>query len=390
MVVGLTLSSAWGNGHATTWRGLLRALAVAGHSSVFFERDVAYYADHRDLPDPPWCDLVLYREWTEVAARLRRELAQADVAIVSSYCPDGLAAIGALRRARTPCAAFYDIDTPVTVADLRAHGLAAARGVRYLSAELVRHFDLYLSFTGGPLLRELEDRWGARRAAPLYCSVDPELHRPVPPDPDLACDLAYLGTYSADRQPALESLLLETARRHPDRGFLVAGPQYPESLDWPPNVRRLEHVPPSRHAALYSSARLNLNLTRAAMVAAGWSPSVRLFEAAACGAALVSDRWSGLEQLLEPDREILLATRPEDVGAYLKMDDAALRALGAAARRRVIREHTAQVRAQQLVELCTEVISARIGASSARRSPRRAPRPEAGSRSAAAAPGARA
>jgi spore maturation protein CgeB len=361
VVVGLTLSSSWGNGHATTWRALLKALARGGHRTTFFERDVPYYRDHRDLVEPQWCELVLYPTWEVAERRLRRDLSEADVAILTSYCPDGLQAMEAVRAARVPCFAFYDIDTPVTIAQLRAQGQADSGSGPYLSAELVPEFDLYLSFTGGPTLAELETRWGARRAAALYCSVDPELHRPLLSDPELASDLSYLGTYSADRQPALEALLIEPARRHPDRRFAVAGAQYPPSVDWPANVRRFEHLPPDRHAAFYSSSTLNLNLTREAMVAAGFSPSVRLFEAAACGGTVVSDWWQGLETIFEPGREILLARRSEDVDRFLGLDQAEVRAIGAAARARVLAAHSSQRRADQLVELCQQVLQVKRG-----------------------------
>lgn len=352
VIFGLTVSSAWGNGHATTWRGLLAALARQGHAVTFYERDVPYYAAHRDLPDPPYCELVLYEEWAWIRARAAEDLRRADVAMVTSYCADGLDAGALVLGSSARVKAFYDIDTPITLAHLAEHGVASGSGARYLTPDLIPRYDLYLSFTGGPALRTIEQRWGARRAVPLYCSVDPAVHRPLPPDPELACALGYLGTYAADRQPALERLLLEPARRRPRERFRVVGPQYPADVAWPANVARRDHLAPAEHAAFYSASRLTLNVTRAAMVRAGWSPSVRLFEAAACGAAILSDTWPGLDSFLAPGREVLAAESTEDALRALDRPAAELRAIGRAARARVLAEHTADVRARELVAAC--------------------------------------
>ena len=181
------------------------------------------------------------------------------------------------------------------------------------------------------------------QACALYCSVDAEAYRPL--EREKSWDLSYLGTYSPDRQPTLERLLLEPARRAPDKRFCVAGPQYPADIAWPDNVERLEHVPPADHAAFYAQSRFTLNVTRADMIAAGFSPSVRLFEAAACATPIISDRWNGLSTLLEPGREIILADDPDAVLTALAGDGPAM---GQAARRRVLAEHTATHRAAEL------------------------------------------
>jgi spore maturation protein CgeB len=342
---GLSLSSSWGNGHATTYRALLRAFAARGHDVTFFEWDAPWYGGpHRDLPEPDFCRLALYPAWESIRDEAIAHALEADATIVGSYVRDGIRLIDDLANAGVEPLAFYDIDTPVTIAGLLGDG------VDYLAARQVPLFTHYLSFTGGPILDDvLERRLGARSAVPLHCSVDPDRYRPVATDPRFTVDLAYMGTYAADRQPALDRLLVEPARRMPDRSFLVAGPQYPERPDWPANVRRCEHVPPDLHAALYSSAAWQLNVTREAMVASGWSPSVRLFEAAACGAALISDRWAGMEQFLEPGREILISDGAEAVIAILEQthpDDR--RAIGAAARARILASHTAAHRAAEL------------------------------------------
>jgi spore maturation protein CgeB len=348
VVFGLSISSSWGNGHATTYRALLRAFAARGHEVVFYEWDAPWYGgENRDHPDPSYCRLVLYPSWDDVAADAVAEAREADAVIVGSYVNEGPRVIDALADAGVDPLFFYDIDTPVTVAALRTGG------AEYLRADQVPLFTRYLSFTAGPFLHEvLEGELGARDARPLYCSVDEARYRPTRPDPALACDLAYMGTYAADRQPVLDRFLVDVARRLPERRFVVAGPQYPEGIRWPANVRHIHHLGPARHPAFYSSAAWQLNATRADMVAAGWSPSVRLFEAAACGAAMISDRWPGIDRFFTPGREILLPESTDEVVAILRgthPDDR--RAIGEAARARVIAEHTAEHRAEELESL---------------------------------------
>jgi spore maturation protein CgeB len=339
--LGLSITSSWGNGHATNYRALVRELERRGHEVLFCERDVPWYAAQRDLPQPPWGRTSLYGSLEELAARHGDDVAAADLLVVGSYVPEGVAvAEWALERAGG-ATAFYDIDTPVTLEKLR-------RGDReYLSPELVGRFDLYLSFTGGPTLGVLETEFGARRAVAFHCLVDPEAYRPVEASP--RWDLGYLGTYSDDRQPVLERLLLEPARRAPERAFAVAGPQYPDRITWPGNVERVEHVAPGEHPAFYAAQRFTLNVTRAQMREAGWSPSVRLFEAAACGVPVISDRWDGLEALFAPGEEILVADSGEDVLRCLsEVGEEERRAIAGRARRRVLAEHTAERRVEQL------------------------------------------
>ena len=351
MIFGLTLSSSWANGHATPWRGLLKALHAAGQQVTFFERDVPYYAAHRDLPAPPFCTLALYDTWPPPTAQ--QALAAADVAIVTSYCPDGLAACQLVLDQPNVLHVFYDLDTPVTLAALVAHGLAVPNGAHYLTPELIPAFDLYLSFTGGPILDELRTRWGARRTAPLYGSVDPDVHRPVAKPPAaFRCALGYLGTYAADRQPTLERLLIEPARARPDEHFCVVGSLYPAAVQWPPNVTTHWHLEPAAHPAFYSANRLTLNVTRQAMRTWGFTPSGRLFEAASCGTPVLSDVWPGLETFFAPGREILLAETPEEATAALDRDEAEVRRIGQAARERVLAKHTGAHRADELARAC--------------------------------------
>jgi spore maturation protein CgeB len=245
---------------------------------------------------------------------------------------------------------FYDIDTPITIDKLRAGD------TEYLAPELVERFAVYLSFTAGPALEILADEFGARRPEAFYCFVDADAYTRV--DAPARWALNYLGTYSAGRQPALERLLLAPARELPDRSFAVAGPMYPSDTEWPANVERIEHLPPAEHPSFYSAAWYTLNLTRPEMRALGYSPSVRLFEAGACGAAIISDPWPGLDTVFVPDEEILIADSAAEIVDILARSTPESRAgLGAAARRRVLAEHTADQRAEQLHALVSEAVA---------------------------------
>jgi spore maturation protein CgeB len=348
--LGLSITSSWGNGHATNYRALVRELSARGHDVLFLERDVPWYASERDLPEPPWGRTALYGSLEELEEHAG-DVAAAELVVVASYVPEGVAVAERVLEWSSGVVAFYDIDTPVTLGKLR-------RGdTEYLSPDLVPRFDLYLSFTGGPTLRLLEEELGARRALAFYCLVDPEAYRPLQETP--RWDLGYLGTYSDDRQPVLERLLVEPARRRADCEFAVAGPQYPEDIEWPENVERIEHVPPDNHPAFYASQRFTLNVTRAEMREAGWSPSVRLFEAAACAVPVISDRWDGLDRIFMPGEEILVADSPEDVLRYLSEtgEDKRL-AIGERARARVLAEHTAERRCEALEQEVAGVTAA--------------------------------
>jgi spore maturation protein CgeB len=348
VVIGLSLSSSWGNGHATTYRALLRGLRAKGHDVLFLERDLPWYAQNRDLPKPEFCRFALYRGVGDLTKRFSGEIATADAVIIGSYVPDGIEIIDYVLRRAGGVRAFYDIDTPVTLAGLSSGNLS------YLDIAQMPEFDLYLSFTGGPLLKHLAQTYGVRRPRALYCSVDDCLHQPA--SLRKRWDLGYLGTYSADRQPKLERLLIETARRLPKRRFVVAGPQYPADIDWPSNVERIDHIAPHDHAAFYNRQRFTLNITRADMVAAGWSPSVRLFEAAACGTPIISDFWPGLTDFFAANEAILIADATEQVLAALKLSEARRSKIAARARAEVLAQHTGIARASELETYIAQAI----------------------------------
>lgn len=348
VVFGLSVSSSWGNGHATLWRGLIHALAAQGHSVTFYEHDTPYYAAHRDCFGLPNGELVLYTRFEDVSARALHDLQRADVGLITSYCPDALGASVLLHASAVPIRAFYDLDTPITL-----DRLARGEPVPYIGERGLRDFDIVLSYTGGPALAELSRVLGAQRVAALYGSVDPHLHAPAAPVSRYRADLSYLGTYAAERQAALERLLLAPAQARPESTFAIGGSQYPVDFAWARNIKYLWHVPPHEHAAFFCSARLSLNVTRAPMAAMGFCPSGRLFEAAACGAALITDAWPGLSQFYEPDSELLVAHDTQDVLDALMTSDAELTAMGKRARERTLAEHSVEIRARQLIDqLC--------------------------------------
>ncbi len=265
----------------------------------------------------------------------------ADLVVVGSYVPDGIELGRWVMETARGVTAFYDIDTPVTLASVE-------RGDSfYLSADLIRQYQLYLSFTGGPILERLERHYGAPMARALYCAVDADLYRPLALSK--RWDLGYMGTYSADRQQGLQELLLEPASRCSTTRMVVAGPQYPSSIEWPANVERIEHLAPCAHPAFYNQQTFTLNLTRANMVDAGYSPSIRLFEAAACGCPIISDWWEGLDAFFKVGDEILVADSPKKTLEYLFELSAQEREhIGQRARERVLSEHTALRRAAEL------------------------------------------
>jgi spore maturation protein CgeB len=344
LVFGLSITSSWGNGHATTYRSLFPALARRGHRIVFYERDVEYYALRRDLENPWYAEVRIYQSWKAIRQRAIAEAAAADVVMTTSFCPDGSAIQCDILGLDHPLKVFYDLDTPVTLdgLDLDSPAIAA-----YIRREHVPLFDLYLSFTGGPVLQSLTTRYGARRVAPLYLCIDPEEYRSR--EISRVFDLTFVGTYAADRQAKLEELFLAPARALPDRRFLLAGPMYPQDLTLPANVERRSHVPGAELPAFYSASEFTLNLTRRPMQRAGFSPQGRLFEAACCETPVLTDDWPGLTEFFEPGSELLVVGSTEDVcRALTETTPAERRRLAARARERVAAAHSGERRAQQL------------------------------------------
>ncbi len=353
VILGLSITSSWGNGHATTFRGLIRELNNNGHQILFLERDVPWYASNRDLPNPPYCRTELYTSLQDLQQRFESEVKKADVVMVGSYVPEGVRVGEWVIRTAGGIKAFYDIDTPVTLAKL-------SRGdYEYLHPDLIPRYDLYLSFTGGPTLRRLEKEFRSPEARALYCAVDPDLYFPEPQQ--IHWDLGYLGTYSDDRQPPLENLMLDAAWQWQEGKFVVAGPQYPASIHWPTNVELIHHLPPSAHRRFYNQQRFTMNITRADMIQAGYSPSVRLFEAAACATPIISDYWDGLETIFEPDTEILITRSAKETLAYLlDLTETDRQKIGGRARAKILSAHTAAHRAKELETYVYQITRSKV------------------------------
>jgi len=354
VVFGLTISSSWANGHATLWRGLQHALAKRGWHVTFFERNTTYYAQNRDLDRLSGGELILYEDWADIEACARRQVAEAEVAMVTSYCPDGTAATELVLGAPGALRVFYDLDTPVTLERLRR-----GESTTYIGPRGLADYDLVLSFTGGVALEGLTSLAGARDPIPLYGHVDPQIHRPAGSAESYRADFSYIGTYAADRQAALNRLFIEPASYRPELRFVLAGAQYPQSFPWTKNIFFVRHLPPAQHASFYASSRLTLNVTRSDMARMGWCPSGRLFEAAACGTAILSDWWDGLDSFFEPGREILVGQACDDVIAALDLPQEELARIGAHARERVLAEHTSAHRAGQFEAMVAEAKSSR-------------------------------
>ncbi|HEX2975254.1 MAG TPA: glycosyltransferase [Bacteroidales bacterium] len=351
VILGLSITSSWGNGHATTFRSLIKGLRRRGHDVLFLERDMPWYASNRDMPEPEFCTVKLYSSLDELKENYHEEVAEADTVIVGSYVPEGIHVGEWVIKTASGVTAFYDIDTPVTLSRLKT------KSCQYLNSILVRSYDVYLSFTGGPCLGIFEYEFGALAARQFYCSVDPILYHPE------RCrkkwDLGYLGTYSDDRQPALNNLLVSAAKKWPTGKFIVAGPQYPESITWPANVERIDHLPPPEHNDFYNSQRFTLNITRQDMIKMGFSPSVRLFEAAACGVPIISDYWPGIFTIFDPGDEILISSSPGDTLKFLReIPESRRREIGMAARNKVLANHTGEKRAMELENYIAEAASA--------------------------------
>lgn len=362
VVFGLTISSSWGNGHATPYRAILRALGRMGHQVHFYEKDVEYYRSRRDLESCDYCRLTFYDDWSTIRRAALDDARSADVVITASYLPEGRRINDEVLGLAGPLRVYYDLDTPITLRRLQA-GRAD-----YLGCDQIAAFDLVLSFVGGPALAQLEGKHGARLARALYGCVDPDDYHRVDPRPDFVCDLSYMATYAPDRQRKMDELFVEPARRNPQKQFMLAGSMYPWDRPWPENVRRVEHVPPHSHPQFYSSSRATLNLTREEMARNGWCPSGRFFEAAACGTPVITDWWEGLDWFFDVARDIRVVARAEHVENALNMPDAELRALAEHARERTLDGHTGQVRARQLLQYLEEAraVTATLKSESAR------------------------
>ena len=338
VVLGLGLSSRFDNPHAATFRSLLKALAARDHRILFLERDLPWHAANRDLTDPDYCRLEFYSAFGQLD-RWRNEIIDADAVVIGSRVEQGVQIARYVQRQARGITAFYDLETPETLARLDRCEF------HYLSPAVIPGYDVYLSVTGGPTLAYIEERYGSPAARALYDFVDPDGCWPA--DVPKSWDLSCVGVESPDAHQL--ALLLEAALRLPDRRFLVAGPALPKNVDWPANVDRIEPCSPSGHAELYRASRFTLDPTAADRTARGWSPCALLFEAAACEVPVITRGWPGLDGFFEPNRDILVAGSAEQAVEILeRMDNVAAAAIGRAARSRAMTGHTVWERAAEL------------------------------------------
>jgi len=345
--IGLTISSSWGNGHATTYRALLEELVNIGHDVYFLEHDMPYYAKERDFSSGQPYSLIFYSSVEDLQSSYYKLVSEADLVIVGSYVHQGPQVIDWVLDTATNSCAFYDIDTPVTL-DKLENG-----DYEYLRPDQISEFDFYLSFSGGKALQILENEYQAKKALPLYCAVNPAIYRPL--DSQKKWLAGYLGTYSEDRQRNLELLLIKTAEILENNEFVIAGPGFPDADEWPENIEWIDHLSPEFHIKFYNSQVCTINVTRKAMRNLGHSPSIRLFEAAACGIPIISDEWEGLSDFFEPEKEIFICNTTLQVIQLLEsLSVEELLKVGEAARERVLKEHTAAHRANQLVHYYKE------------------------------------
>jgi len=349
---GSSLVSAYWNGAATYYRGLVKELHRRGHRTTFFEPDAFDRHAHRDMPDPDWAEVVVY-EATEAGALGALEQARGAGVVVKASgvgVLDELLEEAVLEISGDGLAVFWDVDAPATLARLEADEDDPLRA-------LVPRYDAVLTYGGGdPIVRRYR-ALDARECVPVYNALDPETHHPVPPDPHFASDLAFLGNRLPDREARVEEFFVHAAELTPQRRFLLGGAGW-DDASLPPNVRLLGHVSTSEHNAFNCTPLAVLNVLRESMATNGWSPATRVFEAAGAGACLISDAWEGIDEFLEPGAEVLVAGSGDEVAAHLEaLSPNAAVEIGAAARRRVLAEHTYAHRAQQVERILALVVA---------------------------------
>ncbi len=341
---GSSLVSAYWNGAATYYRGMLKALAARGHRITFYEPDAFDRQKHRDMADPDWARVVVYDGASEDAAMKTLEQARdADLVVKAS----GIGVYDELLEAAVPASrrsgqllAFWDVDAPATLERMESNPSDPFRNQ-------VGRYDHVFTYGGGePVIREYL-RLGARSCIPIYNALDPETHFRVAADPRWSADLAFLGNRLPDREARVEQFFLHAAELAPERTFLLGGNGW-DDKPVSPNVRKAGHVFTADHNALNSSVLAALNISRDSMARFGFSPATRVFEAAGAGACLITDAWEGIEQFLEPGREVLVAKDGKEVAELVRsLTPERARQLGDAACRRVLSEHTYAQRAEQ-------------------------------------------
>ncbi len=359
---GSSLVSAYWNGAATYYRGIIHALARRGHRITFYEPDAYDRQKHRDIPDPDWARVFVYKPTEEGAWQALTEGAKADVIVKASGV--GIfdefleAAVPQIKRADA-ISIYWDVDAPATLARIGADPEDPMR-------KLIPEYDLVLTYGGGRPVVDAFRQLGARECIPVYNAVDPGTHHLVEPDPRFRADLGFLGNRLPDREERVEAFFLDAAALRPEMHFLLGGNGW-QDKPLPGNVESLGHVYTRDHNAFNCTPRAVLNISRESMAENGWSPATRVFEAAGAGACLISDWWLGIEDFLEPEEEVLVAHGAQDVAAHLdRLTPERARTLGEAARRRVLAEHTYARRAEQVESILEGFDAARAAGNAAR------------------------
>ena len=353
---GSSLLSSWWNGAATYYRGLLRDLASRGYAITFYEPDAYERQEHRDMDPPDWARSVVYPATADGLRDVLAEARNADVVIKASGVGvfDDELIEGVLEHA-SPHALkiFWDVDAAATLDEMRGD---RNHPVRRALATL----DLVLTYGGGPPVVEAYEGFGASRCVPVYNALDPTTHCAVEPDPRFAADLSFLGNRLPDREARVEQFFLDPAAELPDRRFLIGGNGW-ESKALPTNVRHLGHVFTHEHNAFNSTPLAVLNVARDSMADVGFSPATRVFEAAGAAACLITDAWEGIELFLKPDEEVLVARDGKDVAEHVRtLTSERARAIGDAALRRVLAEHTYAHRGAEVDALLRREMASRM------------------------------
>jgi spore maturation protein CgeB len=353
VILGLSITSSWGNEHAATYRGLVRELHNRNHQVLFLERDVPAYASHPDLINPAFCQVKRYSSVQDLEQQFTEHIRKADIVIVGSSIQDGVIVGEWVIKTAQGIKAFYDIDIALTLSKLDNEVC------EYLHPLQIPKYDLYLSFSGGPTLEILEQKYGSPKARPLYSAFDPELY--YPEQQEVKWDLGYLSNYSDDRQLPLEKLMLDAARAWPAGRFVVAGNKYPESIHWSENTQLIPYLPSDQDRAFYNSQRFTQNITHSNFIKVGYAPSARLFEAAACCTPIISDYWEGLETFFDIDTEILVSYAAGDTLKYLReICNSERKSIGSHASKKVMSHHTFAHRAQELESYIQELMTLEV------------------------------
>jgi len=351
---GSSLVSAYWNGAATYYRGIVRALHERGYDVTFYEPDAYDRQAHRDIPDPAWARVVVYKADHDGVSGALEQARSADIIVKTSGVGvfDDLLESAVLEyKARQAIAIYWDVDAPATLDRLERNASDPLRS-------LIPQYDMVLTYGGGRPVVDAYTRVGARMCVPIYNALDPSTHYPAQPDPRFSADLAFLGNRLPDREHRVEEFFIGAASLLPGRRFLIGGNGWHDK-PMPPNVQYAGHVYTREHNAFNSTPRLLLNINRDSMARYGFSPATRVFEAAGAGACIVTDAWLGVELFLEPEREVLVASSGDEVAAYVGAVDAeCARAIGQAAMRRVLAEHTYAHRVLQLEGILGEPAAA--------------------------------